>query len=211
MVVAAFLMTDIANQLRFLQKIFLVANVSLEVVFKMLFLSLSYANIDFLNQKLWWRTYITQKALSTTRQIELVEKKEFIAAGLDPKYKTFIIHIASFSSILFTNLDVHLSRRLEITGLIVKEALIKIFAKYTNFTDIFFPNLAFKLFEYTKINNHAIELIDSQQLHYQPIYSLVQVELETLKADIKTNLPNKFIKLSKLPTNTFVLFNQKLD
>ena len=46
MVVAAFSVTDKANQVKFFEKTFLVANVSPEVVFDMLFLTLSGADID---------------------------------------------------------------------------------------------------------------------------------------------------------------------
>ena len=49
MVVAVFLVMDKANQVKFFEKIFLVANISLEVVFKMFFLNLSSANVDFLD------------------------------------------------------------------------------------------------------------------------------------------------------------------
>ena len=49
MVVTAFLVTDKANWVRFFEKTFLVANVSLKVVFEMSFLTLSGANVDFLD------------------------------------------------------------------------------------------------------------------------------------------------------------------
>ena len=49
MVVAVFLITDKANQVRFFEKTFPIANISLEVVFGILFLTLSSANIDSLN------------------------------------------------------------------------------------------------------------------------------------------------------------------
>ena len=53
------------------------ANVSLEVVFGMLFLILSGADIDFLVQELRWNTYTTKEALPTTRRSELICKKKF--------------------------------------------------------------------------------------------------------------------------------------
>ena len=56
MVVIAFSVTDKANQVRFFKETFLVANISLKVVLKMLFLTLSAANIDFLGWELWWKT-----------------------------------------------------------------------------------------------------------------------------------------------------------
>ena len=53
MVVAAFSVTDKANQVRFFEKTFLVANVSPKKVFVLLFLTLNGANIDFFGQELW--------------------------------------------------------------------------------------------------------------------------------------------------------------
>ena len=47
MVVAAFLVVDKANRVRFFEETFLVANVGPEVVLGMLFLTLSSANVDF--------------------------------------------------------------------------------------------------------------------------------------------------------------------
>ena len=52
MVVAAFLMMDKANRVKFFKEIFMVANVSLEVAFKMPFFILSGANVDFLSREL---------------------------------------------------------------------------------------------------------------------------------------------------------------
>ena len=52
-VVAAILVKDKANQVRFFEETFMVANVSLEVVFWMLFLTLSNADIDFSDRELW--------------------------------------------------------------------------------------------------------------------------------------------------------------
>ena len=48
-VVVAFSMTDKVNQVKFFKEIFLVANISLELVFRMLFLTLSNADVDFLD------------------------------------------------------------------------------------------------------------------------------------------------------------------
>ena len=52
MVVAAFLVEDKANRVRFFEETFLVANVSLEVVLTMPFLTLSGADVDFLGREL---------------------------------------------------------------------------------------------------------------------------------------------------------------
>ena len=52
MVVAAFSVTDQADQVRFFEKTFLVANVSPDVVLEMPFLTLSSADIDFPKREL---------------------------------------------------------------------------------------------------------------------------------------------------------------
>ena len=52
-VVTVFSVKDKANQVRFFEETFLVANVSPKVVFEMSFLTLSGADIDFLGRELW--------------------------------------------------------------------------------------------------------------------------------------------------------------
>ena len=98
MVVAAFSVIDQANRVRFFEKTFLVAYVSPDIVFGMLFLTLSGADIDFLKRKLQWRSYTIEDALPTTKQVELVGKKEFAATALNPGHKTFVVHIAFLES-----------------------------------------------------------------------------------------------------------------
>ena len=52
-VVTTFLVVDKANQVRFFEKTFLVTIVSPELVFRMLFLTLNGADVDFSGWKLW--------------------------------------------------------------------------------------------------------------------------------------------------------------
>ena len=226
MVVAAFSVEDKANRVRFFEETFLVANVSPEVVLGMPFLTLSGADVDFSGWELRWRTYTTKKALPTTRRVELVGKKEFAAAALNPKHETYVVHVASLnvypsrkpqiSGLIaeeapVASLDVHPSRRPQISSLIAEEAPTKVPAKYSDFADVFSPDLASELPEHTGINNHAIELVEGQQPPYGPIYSLGPVELETLKAYIETNLANGFIRPSKSPAGAPILFDRKSD
>ena len=212
MVVAAFPVKNKANRVRFFEEIFLVANVSPKVVFGMLFLTLSDADVDFSGRELWWRTYTTKKVLPTTRCVELVGKKEFAAAALNPKHETYVVHVASLSfTLLVASLDVYPFREPQISGLIVEKAPTKVLAKYSDFANVFSPDLATKLPEHTEINTHAIDLEEGKQPPYRPIYSLESLELETLKTYIKTNLANGFIRPSKSPVNAPILFDKKLD
>ena len=52
MIVAVFSVINQANKIKFFEKIFLVVNVSSDVVFKILFFTLNNANINFLKRKL---------------------------------------------------------------------------------------------------------------------------------------------------------------
>ena len=61
------------------------------------------------------------------------------------------------------------------------------------------------------MNEHAIEVEESKQLPFGPIYSLGPVELETLKTYFKINLANGFIRPSKSPAWALILFNRKPD
>ena len=154
------------------------------------------------------------EALPTTRRIELVDKKEFAAAALIPKHETYIVHVGSVSSDALPSsslLNVHLSRKPWISGLIVEETFIKVSAKYLDFADVFFPDLVSELLEHTEINNHAIKLIDGQQPLYKPLYSLRPVEWEIPKAYIETYLANRVIRPSKSPAGASILFDWKSD
>ena len=111
----------------------------------MSFLTLSNADVDFSDRELRWRIYTTKEVLLTTRRVELVGKKEFVAVVLDLKYETYVVHIASLSStplasIRSISLDVHPFRRPHISGLIVKKAFTKVFNKFSDFVDVFSPD-----------------------------------------------------------------------
>ncbi len=91
------------------------------------------------------------------------------------------------------------------------EAPTEVPSEYADFADVFSPKLAAELPEHTGINDHAIELVDDRQPPYGPIYSLGQVELETLKTYIENNLANGFIRPSKSPAGAPILFDKKPD
>ncbi len=68
-----------------------------------------------------------------------------------------------------------------------------------------------ELLENTSRNKHAIELIEGKPPSYKPIYDLILVELEPLKAYIKTDLKTRFILPFKFPVSAVIFFNQKPD
>ncbi len=105
----------------------------------------------------------------------------------------------------------HPLKRAQIAHLKADKAFTKVFSKYTNFANVFLQKLAIKHPKHTRINDHAIELIDDCQLSYCPFYNLCSVKLETLKIYIKNNLVNDFIKPFKFLAETLIFFNKKLN
>ena len=95
--------------------------------------------------------------------------------------------------------------------MITKKAPTKVPAKYLDFANVISPDLVSEIPKHTRIKNHIIKLVNSQQPPYVPIYSLKSVELETLKTYIKNNLANRFIRPSKSPAGASIFFDQKSD
>ena len=98
MVVAAFSVIDQADKIKFFEEIFLVINVSPNMVLEMYFFILSGADVNFLKRELWWRLYTIEEAFPTTKRVELVRKKEFADATLDPGHEIFMVYVASLES-----------------------------------------------------------------------------------------------------------------
>lgn len=94
--------------------------------------------------------------------------------------------------------------------MLIGEELI-ILEEYSDFANVFLEKSAVELLEHTCIKNHNINLGESKQPPYEPIYSLGPVELEIFKTYIKTNLVNEFIRSFKSPIIALILFMRKLD
>ena len=94
MIIANFQVEDKANKPRFFQETFLVADTKFEVILGMLFLKISNADVSFGKKTLTWRTYTTNKALPTIKQVQIVDPKEFIIVALDIDNETFVIYVA---------------------------------------------------------------------------------------------------------------------
>ena len=182
----------------------------MEVVLGMPFLTFSNADIQFAEKELTWRTYTTADALPTTQRVELIDKKEFAKTAFDEESKTFVVHVAALEASL-AGITIHPSRKAQIAALIQVETPTKVSTEYADYADVFSFDLAMELLENTGINKHAIELQNGEQPPYRPIYSLVPVELETLKTYIETHLKTGFIWPSKFPAGAPILFDKKPD
>ena len=96
-VIADYLVKDKLGKVRFFQETFLLANIGLEVVLEMLFLTVNKADIWFVERELVWRTYTAAEALPTTRRVEIIDKRELAAAALNVDNETFVVHIVALA------------------------------------------------------------------------------------------------------------------
>ena len=94
MIIANFQVEDKASRPKFFQETFLVADTKFEIILRMLFLKISNAEVSFGEKILTWSIYISNKALLTTKQVQIIDSKEFVIAALDIDSEIFVMHMA---------------------------------------------------------------------------------------------------------------------
>lgn len=97
--------------------------------------------------------------MPTTERVELVKKKEVIAAALDLDDEVFVVYIAS---IINLKPIMYLTHQTQMVFMKVNKALTAIPSKYADFADVFSLDLAVEFFIYIGINNHTIQLINGK-------------------------------------------------
>ena len=110
---------DKLGTVRFFQETFLLTNIGLEMVQRIFFLTLSKANICFAEWELVWRTYMAAEVLSTTRRVEIIDKKEFLVAATNADDETFMVHIAAL--VEQTTMPIHPSHQVQVAALTSEE------------------------------------------------------------------------------------------
>ena len=92
-VIADFQVENKGGRPRFFQETFLVADTQFEMVLGMFFLKISSADMSFGEEKLMWKSYTTNKALPTTKRVQLINPKEFVIAVLDADSENFVVYV----------------------------------------------------------------------------------------------------------------------
>ena len=126
---------------------------------------------------------------------------------LNPNDKTFVMHVATPAKP--TIMPIHPFCPAYVALLMSEET--GILNKYSDISNVFSLKSAAELPKHIGINNHPINMLNNKQLPYSLIYSLRPMKLEILKTYIKANLASNFIRLSKFPSDTLILFVQKKD
>ena len=109
------------------EKMFLLANISMNIALKISFLTLSNIEINFVGHHIYWRIYTVAKVLLIVRQVELIRKKEFADVALDLENKTFVVHETSISQ----DWDIYHFRRIQMALLKADETYISVSTKYS--------------------------------------------------------------------------------
>ena len=108
------------------------ANTSIEIVLRILFLSFSDVNIWFVEREIIWRRYITAKVLFITQKLKLINKKKFAALALDTNSLTFVVYVVALN-IKSSNITIYLFLVAQIELLKVNKAPTTILAKYSDY------------------------------------------------------------------------------
>ena len=88
---------------------------------------------------------------------------------------------------------IYSKKQVQVRALKFNKVPTAVLTEYSNYSNVFSAEYTAKFLKHIEINNHAIEIKESKQPSFGPIYSLRPVELEILKTYIKTNLANCFI------------------
>ena len=82
--------------------------------------------MSFGKKTLIWRIYITIKALSTTKWVQIINKKDFIIVLLDIDSKAFVVDMAIWK---WEEMPVHFKKQTQIGALLFDKAFTKILSK----------------------------------------------------------------------------------
>ena len=146
----------------------------------MLFLKISSADVSFNKKTLTYKSFITSKALLTTKQVQIVNPKKFVLMALNTKIKTFMLHVAireREKMLVHSEMQTQIQDKVSFGALIFDETPTAILVEYSNYSNIFSLKDTAELPDRIEINDHAIKLEKSKELAFGLIYSLRLIRL----------------------------------
>lgn len=91
-------------------------------------------------------------------RVEFIATEEFHILASDLENEIFVVCVTSLA--IFDG--VYFFRKAQKVSLKVDGAPITVLPEYSNFADVFSPELAIELPEYMRINNYAINLVNNK-------------------------------------------------
>lgn len=101
-----------------------------------------------------------------------MDKGEFAKEAPNKNSETLMVYVTAPKALKLA-MAIHLSQTPLRAALRQDITSIKISSKYAAYANVFSANLAMELSKNPDINEYAIELIESKQLPYKPIYRLI--------------------------------------
>lgn len=130
----------------------------MKLILEILLFSVRTMDIQFEEIKEFTRRNHTgDMVLRTIKRVELLNKKKFVTAALDKKTRTFVVYMT-----VLPTTSIYPSIKAQIQVFIAKKASIEILAKYSDYDNVFLPDLGIDLFKHTRINDHAIYFLEEK-------------------------------------------------
>ena len=93
-----------------------------------------------------------------TKKVEIIDKREIVAATFNADDETFVVHIMALAKP--TTISIYLFCQAQVIALTSEET--GILAEYSYFSNVFSSDSAAKLPEHTRINDHSIDLLEDK-------------------------------------------------
>lgn len=154
MLIARFSIQDKLEKTRFFEETFFVADIGIEAKLEMLFLSLSNIDIRFADtSEFTWKNCTTTEVLHNIKKVEVIHRKEFAQTALDENAKIRVVYVATLLALF-----IHPSWELQLRSLLADYVSTEVASKYSDYTNVFLPDLIKGLPEHTGMIDYTIEL-----------------------------------------------------
>lgn len=158
---AGFLLYDSQRRFQFFEKTLLFVDTIMEVVLRIVFLSLSNANLELDATKLTQKFYITVAALVIATTVKCLNQYQFVESEVDGNSNCFVIYVTVLKTLESVMSTYRLWAPL-LASLQQEKALSKVPKKYIEYIDVFSPNLLIQLPEYIRTHKYAIKLVEGK-------------------------------------------------
>lgn len=132
----------------------------MNVVLKILFLSLTNIKVNFQKSKIFYKTITPTKSILKIKEVKVIKKKEFTTVVLNSQKEIYFVYIAMLA---YSNLQIYHFWLIKVWTLLFADFLIINFNKYAAFVNVLLLNFVAQLARLTKIKNYVIKSLNNQQ------------------------------------------------
>lgn len=96
---------------------------------------------------------MVQDNLSIMKKVEIINRKKFAAAALEPEKEVFVVYVTTSE---VQEVDAHLIKKAEIAFFLTEKGPAKVPNNYANYADMFLLEPTAKILKHNKMNNVPI-------------------------------------------------------